>query len=511
MSWLDDVLASLQQGGAPAMPNSALGPSPFPEPPKAYTPAEEAELAAGAREAAGQRLIRANQRRPSGPFGVPDMNSAGVQLALEQAPPGTGVPVAPGTEFQPFSIAPPSLKMAKEMAAPPPPATSQGGAPPAMMPPGSVPGMPAGPGAPSPPPPAATDVSAARRGAPMGPAPEMPGAPEKSFGDRLRELAPHMAGLAAGMTGEGWGLAARVQAQQQALGQTQQQANLTARALLARGAPAEEVAAAVRSPELLKAMISKYFETGKPLVVGGHVVREKPGGGLEVLGDFSKDEKKANPVVKEFTNPDGSVIQKQWNPDKSTWDAIPGFEKPGPKDKDRRLSVSDITKLSDEGGRLAQVQGFQSTFKPEFGGWKSNSIGDLVNQAGRNLPESVVGKNAAASAEWWQGYDRFKNTVRHELFGSALTKTESDAFMRADIGPGMTPDQIRKNLATQRRIVEGAMRRKGKGLIGSTYDKGAIAAAYGVDPGFFDQEDAPAPARGGSVDIGGKKINWSVN
>ena len=509
MSWLDDVLASLQQGGAPAAPNAALGPSPFPDPPKTYTPDEEAAMAAAAREVAGQRMIRANQRRVN-PFGVPDMNSAGVQLALEQAPAGTGVPVAPGTQFQPFSIAPPSLRMAKDMAAPPPPAPPQGGGVPNMLPPGAAPGMPAGPGgAPAPVAPP-TDVSAARREpvpAPMG----IPAAPEKSFGEKMRELSPHVLGLASGLTGEGWGQAAQISLLKQKQGEALQQQNLTARALLARGAPAEDVAAAVRSPELLKAMIGKYFETGKPLVVGGHVVREKPGGGLEVLGDFSKDEKKANPVVKEFTNTDGSVVQKQWNPDKSSWDAIPGFEKPGPKDKDRRLSVTDITKLSDEGGRLAQVQGFQSTFKPEFGGWKSNSVGDLVNQAGRNLPEGVVGKNVAASAEWWQGYDRFKNTVRHELFGSALTKTESDAFMRADIGPGMTPAQIQKNLATQRRIVEGAMRRKGKGLIGSTYDKGAIAAAYGVDPGFFDQEDTPAPARGGTIDMGGQKINWSVN
>jgi hypothetical protein len=496
MSWLDDVLASLQQGGAPAMPNSALGPSPFPEPPKAYTPAEEAELAAGAREAAGQRLIRANQRRPSGPFGVPDMNSAGVQLALEQAPPGTGVPVAPGTEFQPFSIAPPSLKMAKEMAAPPPPATSQGGAPPAMMPPGSVPGMPAGPGAPSPPPPAATDVSAARRGAPMGPAPEMPGAPEKSFGDKLRELAPHMAGLAAGMTGEGWGLAARVQAQQQALGQTQQQANLTARALLARGAPAEEVAAAVRSPEMLKAMISKYFETGKPLVVGGHVVREKPGGGLEVLGDFSKDEKAPAGFEKKADGTlhfiKGGPADPDYLREKGEKNAAPtGYRWVDPKDPDKGLVAIPGGPGEKVTPEVSARLGLAKSFLGQLPDIKRDiEKGDATGPWDAAMAKAGVGRAGELRRQIESGAE----ALLRNLTGAGMGVSEAQKYVsRYELQPWDTTKTVRSKLDQLERELQHTITEVEKGRSPVPSSRGSAAPAAGM------------------VDIGGQKIKWSVN
>lgn len=56
-------------------------------------PIDEAALAAEARDAAGRKLVANTRKRPPNPFALaPDANSAGIQLAMDQAPEGTGVP-----------------------------------------------------------------------------------------------------------------------------------------------------------------------------------------------------------------------------------------------------------------------------------------------------------------------------------------------------------------------------------------------------------------------------------
>lgn len=518
MSWLEDILAQLQGGAGPAAYRPAA--SPFPDPIKPMTAEEEAALAAEAREAAGRRMIRANQRRTD-PFGVPDMGSAGIQLALGDSPAGTGVPVpaapmipdgspfgAPGQQFAPMSIGiPPSMQAAKAMTAPPPP-------PPGPTPvPAAAGGVAAGGAAPlaaAAPAVATTDVSAQRRGAPMGMAPMMPAElPQKPFAERLAALGPGLVAMGAILSGEGSGASERMEARRQELEGQAQTRNITARALLARGAPPEEVEAAIRSPDMLKAMVGKYFETKPAQNVNGRLVREMPDGTVRTIADFS--EPKA-PTQREVKLPDGSVQQQEWDKAAGTWRDV---GKPAPGERDRRMSITDVTKLSEEGAKVDQIRRFNTTFQPGYAGWKVNAVGELANTAGRNLPEGMVGKERADASQWWQDYDFYKNQVRHGIYGASLTKNEQGAFLRADIHPGMDPVQIQRNLARQQRLIENSIRRKGNALIGSTYDNGAVSKAFGVDPSFFDQADEPVDEpkarRSGAVDIGGKKVQWSLN
>ncbi len=151
------------------------------------------------------------------------------------------------------------------------------------------------------------------------------------------------------------------------------------------------------------------------------------------------------------------------------------------KAKPRNMSINDITKLSEEGGKFSQVAGFGDTFKPEFAGYKVKAVGELANLAGRNLPSSVVPENVAKGADWWQGYDRYKNVIRNDLFGSALTKSEISAFESADITPGMDPGAIQKNLARQKTIIETGLQRKASAMVEAGYEPAAIGKAYGLD------------------------------
>ncbi len=158
------------------------------------------------------------------------------------------------------------------------------------------------------------------------------------------------------------------------------------------------------------------------------------------------------------------------------------------KAKPRNVSISDISKLSEEGGKFSQVAGFGDTFKPEYAGYKANVIGQAANLAGRNLPEGVVGKSVADGASWWQNYDRYKNVIRNDLFGSALTATEKAAFEAADITPGMDPAQIQKNLARQKQIIEGNIKNKAGAMIEAGYDPAVVGKSYGIDLGKFGIE-----------------------
>ena len=294
MSWLEDLLSNLQSGGVPPGFGAAPSASPFPNPPP---PVDEAAAAQAAREAAGARMMRANQRRVD-PFGMPDVNSAGIQLALDQAPAGTGVPVAPGASFAPMSIGlPPSVTAAKSLAAPPAPAPQA--ALPGMMPPGAVPGMPAGPGQAAPED-GPTDVSSRNRAPPAAMPPAAPaGAPmglapppaEPSFLSRLNEgaksIAPALLAAGSALQGDN-SVAANMMKQREAQALQAQQGNATARLLQSKGASVPEIQAAIAGgPETLKALLGQYMGKDKFSVVQTKEVEDQYGGKRKVFQIFN--------------------------------------------------------------------------------------------------------------------------------------------------------------------------------------------------------------------------------
>jgi hypothetical protein len=230
------------------------------------------------------------------------------------------------------------------------------------------------------------------------------------------------------------------------------------------------------SPLLLKSMIAS---TSDPTLDFNKYQAERD----QVNKDraFALEEKKFNATIEGGKVPAG--FQKQGD---GTLAPIKGGpqdpeylkEANAAKEKPRAMSISDITKLSEEGGKFANITGFVNDFKDEYAG--HTIVGEGANVAGRYLPEGIVGKSTKEGADWWQGYDRYKNLVRNELFGSALTATEKAAFEKADVSPRMDPDTIKTNLKEQKRVVEAAIKRKAQAAIDAGYKPDAIASAYGV-------------------------------
>jgi hypothetical protein len=96
------------------------------------------------------------------------------------------------------------------------------------------------------------------------------------------------------------------------------------------------------------------------------------------------------------------------------------------------------------------VQGFGKSFQDKYGGF--NPWGDETRLSLGRMGMASADTNDAAG--WWQGYDRYKNVVRNELFGASLTPGEQQAFEKSDITPSMSPKAIKDNLKLQSEIVK---------------------------------------------------------
>lgn len=248
------------------------------------------------------------------------------------------------------------------------------------------------------------------------------------------------------------------------------------RDLVAKGVPPADARAAAGNPVILKEIADKVYGAGK--------------------------EPKA-PEVRRM-KVDGGERDMQWSA-QGGWQPVPGSVV-DPGDKRRNLSVSDLEKLSDEATKFRAIERYSTGFKDDYAGDIIDAVGDAKNWSGRNNP--LASRGSKDRSAWWQDYSQYRNAVRHDLFGSALTAPEKAAFLESDITPGMQPDMIRRNLARQQDIVTNALKRKGGALIEGGSPKGQVAKIYGVDPSFFD--DKPAPKTAGSVTVGGKPVSWKL-
>jgi hypothetical protein len=175
---------------------------------------------------------------------------------------------------------------------------------------------------------------------------------------------------------------------------------------------------------------------------------------------------------------------------------LAGPEKTVAAAKPRALSFGDTNKLAAQGGQLDSVERFNTGFKDEFAGYGRGGAAAMF--LARNIP-IVTGETTENAAAFWQDYDKYKNVVRNELFGSALTPGEQEEFAKADVDPNMDPKIIKKNLGRQKAIVETALSRVGSSLKASGYGQEAIEAAIGrpldaLKAGGKNQEQLPAVA-----------------
>jgi hypothetical protein len=138
--------------------------------------------------------------------------------------------------------------------------------------------------------------------------------------------------------------------------------------------------------------------------------------------------------------------------------------------KDRQVLPADkVLEISAGYKDAAKLAETAATFKPEFGGAKLDTIGEIQNWFGTRDPSSKY----ADQAQWWQNWQTYFNGVIKTLSGSAVTEGEARRLAATAITPGMDPAYIQTRVAEIQRdaakalnMLRGSLDKQGFGVEG---------------------------------------------
>lgn len=119
----------------------------------------------------------------------------------------------------------------------------------------------------------------------------------------------------------------------------------------------------------------------------------------------------------------------------------------------KTLPAGELRKIGDQDSIATTFADLATSFRDELAG--TPGLAGTQNLLGKYQPMGI-GSGYGDQANWWQNYNEQKNVLRNKLFGSALTKTEKEAFEKATITEGMAPAEIRIRLNQQHRAVVAA-------------------------------------------------------
>ncbi len=479
MGFLEDILLRQYQP-------TPEGASPFPNVP--LTDQEEAEARTALTRAARARngaYLQPNMNRdsildvlPTGGVKLPvglmqTLNAqpmlpgqgAGVQLAMDHAPAGTGVP--PEAYEPPPSVplagpvpmpvarpveadAPTDVGATRRVAAPPLPIVSPaltGGA--GMLQPGAAP-------------------LAADGG--MLNMPSILGGLRQKLSDNSSTLLALGAGFAgAPNIGQGISRAAAAAIPAQAADQKRildaGSRYATDKALRDVGVPEAQIAAARGDPNIRKALVAKYFETKAPMVVNGRVLREEPGGNLRQLGNFPEDKTpsgfyRASDGVLRY-EPGGPADPKYKREAGDRNNAPPGYRWINPENPDdglRSIPGGPGEKVDAEvAGRLGLAKSFLGQL-PEIR--RRVQAGGITGPIDAGLGYMGAGE----PGEIRRQIDSGAEALLRMLTGAGMSQTEAGNYVRRyQFSPTDTVDTVLSKLNQLERELNSVGESVGKG------------------------------------------------
>jgi hypothetical protein len=255
--------------------------------------------------------------------------------------------------------------------------------------------------------------------------------------------------------------------------------NATAQALLSNGASATDVAAAARNPTLMQALIQQYYGKDKFSVVQTgendngkqFSVFNTNDGTYKPIGGVATDQNERGVTV---MGPNGKPI------------TIP----PG---VNRKEFIKRVTEASADAatGKATEAQAKASSFAARMqqaegilGGLQDQGL-SLGNKAAGEIP--IVG-NYLQSADYQrykQAASAFITAMLRQESGAAINKSEFDRYERELFPqPGDDASVVRQKAQQRAAAIQQMTRAAG--------------------PGY------QAPAPGGTINVGGQAINWSV-
>lgn len=167
---------------------------------------------------------------------------------------------------------------------------------------------------------------------------------------------------------------------------------------------------------------------------------------------------------------------------------VPGIEPPARTVNEKSLPTTAIKSLTGAGQAVEDTNRLTNTFKDGYGG--KTILGNLSNTIGRLAGDDT------GQAQWWQDMDQLQNQTRHELFGSALTKTELSAWEKTSVNPRMNAGEIKKNLLRRQEIEARAASKLARGYAAAGYSKDQINELLGTAAEYLDKPAPPAGNKG---------------
>jgi len=170
--------------------------------------------------------------------------------------------------------------------------------------------------------------------------------------------------------------------------------------------------------------------------------------------------------------------------------------KPAATKEPRTLPANTVEKVLKQADTVSQLGTLKNSYQPGFGGTVFEKPADFQNWIGTH---TVDEKDPLFNqAMWWKEYNNYAQFVRHELYGSAFTKAEQDAWDRATITPGMSDAAIQRNMDIRHAVANKAIQRRigGFGAAGyKTDDFGEyINQSLAEDEQDDTQKDTPEKA-----------------
>lgn len=192
----------------------------------------------------------------------------------------------------------------------------------------------------------------------------------------------------------------------------------------------------------------------------------------------------------EVTGPDGtSILVQQDRAGNIT--PVQGYAPKGGGKPLPGAALKQITEVRDNANTIDRLAG---SFKEDYAGKGVLGFGAEAQLGAAG----VLGKDQDA-VEWWKNYRKQAELVeRHALFGAALTPGEQASWRSADIGPGMDPKTIKRNLATRKELATRVLEMARQDLIDAGHSEQRVNAIAGRGPAGSTGNTAPksAPAAG---------------
>lgn len=147
---------------------------------------------------------------------------------------------------------------------------------------------------------------------------------------------------------------------------------------------------------------------------------------------------------------------------------------PGTQNADgTAVPAAEFNRARDYVGMYEGLQGSANDFEDNFGGNLLGGIENTLQAYGLDF-----GMDTPGQSEWWATFKGLDNQIRNDLFGSALTESERQAYAGTTVEPGMTPEKIKANLTKRAGILRGALIRDRDFMLSNGRKPDAVDALY---------------------------------